>query len=118
MTRTLINAAAAAILVLASTRVDAGHMYLEWMDCDPTYRLWEVSWGGAWNVLGGKHLERGPSNAGPWQRVQSYVPDSGCYFPAQNQRWYRIAKPKFPLGSETLASIWVPQTRCTRGWIH
>lgn len=118
MNEWLIKGAALVVLALGSTRVDAGHMYLEWMDCSPTYRLWEVTWKGPWNILGGKHLDSGTSNSGPWKRVLSFVPDSGCYFPAQNQNWYRISKPKFPLGYKTLASIWVPKSRCTRGWMY
>ena len=118
MEKSLIKSAAVLVLALGSVRADAGLMYLEWMDCDPAYKLWEVTWKGPWNVLGGKHLDRGATNSGPWKRVLSYVPDSSCYFPAQNQNWYRIAKPKFPLGYKTLASIWVPESRCTRGLIR
>ena len=113
MTRYLISAAATLVLVLGSTEARAGRMYLEWLGCDPAYKLWEVNWQGPWNVLGGKHFDRAKSNAGPWKRLLSYVPDGGCYSPAQNLRWYRIAKPTFPLGYKTLAAIWVPQTRCS-----
>ena len=118
MTNWLIRSAAVLALLLGSARADAGYMYLEAVDCTPIYRLWEVSWNGPWDVFGGKHLDRGASNSGPWKRVLSYVPDSCCYFPAQNESWYRISKPKFPLGYKTLASIWVPKLRCTRGWIR
>jgi hypothetical protein len=118
MNKLLVTGAASLILVLGSPRADAGHMYLEGRDCNPTYRLWEVSWNGPWNILGGKHLDQGSSNVGPWKRVLSFVPDSSCYFPALNQRWYRIAKPKLPIGFQTLASIWVPRSRCSGAWLR
>ena len=112
----LITLAAVTIVLLAgSPRAEAGSMYLEWLDCNPTFRLWAVSWQGPWNVLGGKHLDKGSSNSGPWTRVRSFVADNNCYFPAQNLRWYRIAKPRFSIGFQTLASIWVPLSRCPTG---
>ena len=118
MNRLLIAGAATLVLVLGTTRAHAGYMYLEWMDCNPTYKLWEVGWRGPWSGLGGKHLDQATSSAGPWKRVQSFVPDDGCYFPAENLRWYRLAKPKFPLGYQTLASVWVPRSRCSTFRVH
>ena len=100
------------VLLGVSPRAEAGYMSLVWLDCDPTNRLWAVCWRGPWNVLGGKHLDVGPSNSGPWSRVRSFVADTNCHFPANNLRWYRIAKPKFPIGFQTLASIWVPLCGC------
>ena len=105
------------ILMYFSPRATAGHMYIEWLDCDPTYKLFEVSWEGPWKVLGGKHLDYGTTNTGPWMRVLSFIPDSNCYFPARGLRWYRVAAPKFPIGFQTLAAIWVPRSRCWRGSI-
>jgi hypothetical protein len=104
-------------LVCGSPRAQAGYMYLEWLDCDPTYKLWAVSWKGPWNVLGGKHLDKAKTNRGPWSRVLAYVSDSNCYFPGQNLRWYRISKPGLTGSSRTLASIWVPRSRCTSGFL-
>lgn len=118
MNKLFMAAAVSLVLLLGSRQADAGRMYLEWIDCSPTFKLWEVSWNGPWDILGGKHLDQGPSNDGPWDRVLSFVPDNSCYFPARNLRWYRIASPKFPIGFRTLASIWVPQSRCARGWIR
>lgn len=115
MTKYLTMAVAALVLVLGSPDAGAGHMYLEWLDCNPTYKVWAVSWKGPWNILGGKHLDKGTSNRGPWKRVMSYVSDSNCYFPARNLRWYRIAKPRIPIGFQTLASIWVPLSKCPSG---
>lgn len=115
MQKFLITGAATLLLALGSLQANAGSMYLEWLDCNPIYRLWAVSWKGPWNVLGGKHLDKGSSNNGPWTRVMSFVPDSSCYFPGQNLRWYRISKPKLPMGFQTLASIWVPLSRCPSG---
>jgi hypothetical protein len=102
-------------LTAGSQRAQAGYIYLEWLDCNPTYKLWAVSWQGPWNVVGGKHLDQGPTNNGPWTRVRSFVADSNCIFPAQNLRWYRIAKPRIPIGFQTLASIWVPLSKCWTG---
>ena len=115
MHRTLTMGAISLILAAASPRADAGSMYLEWLDCNPTYKLWAVSWQGPWNILGGKHLDKGPTNNGPWARVRSFVADNNCIFPAQNLRWYRISKPKFPFDFQTLAAIWVPLSQCRTG---
>lgn len=115
MNRLLMAIAVSLVLLLGSPQAGAGYMYLEWLDCNPIYRLWAVSWKGPWNVLGGKHLDKGTTNNGPWTRLLSFIPDSSCYFPGQNLRWYRVAKPKFPAGFQTLASIWVPISRCPTG---
>ena len=115
MHRFLTIGAISLMLAAASPRADAGHMYLEWLDCDPTYKLWGVSWKGPWNVLGGKHLDKATSNIGPWTRVSSFVADYSCMFPAQNLRWYRIASPKLLTGFQTLAAIWVPLSKCRTG---
>jgi hypothetical protein len=100
------------VLLGMSPRAEAGTMSLQWLDCSPTSRLWAVCWRGSWNVLGGKHLDKASSNSGPWTRVRSFVADNNCEFPAQNLRWYRIAKPTLPFGFRTLASIWVPKCGC------
>ena len=72
MNRLLIAGAVWLLLVSVPSRANAGYMYLEWLDCDPTYKLWAVSWKGPWNVLGGKHLDKATTNRGPWSRVLSY----------------------------------------------
>lgn len=99
------------VSLFLSTPVTAGSMYKEWLDCDPTYKLWEVRWKGPWHTIQSIHLVKSKSNRGRWDRVESNVRDSACIFPAQNRRWYAIQKFH---GSPTniLAMIWVPRHLC------
>ena len=85
-------------------------MHLEWLDCDPVYRLYAVSWE---DVTGtDRRLGIASSNLGPWSHVVSVTVTDGCYFPAQNLKWYRITRSNFPFGSETVDKVWVPRYLC------
>lgn len=101
-------------VVVAAAPAQAGHMYLEWLDCSPQYKLWAVSWEGPWSASI-RHLDIATTNAGPWTRVDSYIPESACRFPATNQRWYRVSAPGGLFCCTTLASIWVPRHYCGGG---
>jgi len=99
------------VSLFLSTPVTAGSMYKEWLDCDPTFKLWAVSWKGPWNTIQSIDLRKSKSNRGPWDLVDKNVRNADCIFPAQNRRWYAIRKFH---GSPTniLAMIWVPRHTC------
>jgi hypothetical protein len=94
-----------------SAPVTAGSMYKVWLDCDPAFKLWEVSWKGSWDTFQAIDLVKGKTNRGPWKVMEKNVPDRACIFPGQNRRWYAIRKFH---GSPTniLATIWIPRHRC------
>lgn len=96
-----------------SAPVTAGSMRKDWLDCDPTFKLWGVSWTGPWNTIQAIDLRVSKSNRGPWDLVDKNVRDADCFFPAQNRSWYAIRKFH---GSPTniLAMIWVPRHTCPK----
>ena len=100
-----------ALVALAPSLALGGKLYKEWSGCAGYVRQYSVSWYGPWNSFGSLELQTGPSNYGPWTTVLSNLKEADCYFPAINNRWYRIWT---LLGGEK-ARVWVPLRFSFRG---
>jgi hypothetical protein len=103
------------LLVLTATTASAGTLWTEWFDCNPIYKLYSLSWKEPWLSGATRRLESAPTNQGPWETVQSDLPEAGCRTPVDNLHWYRVKSCSQPLPLSCFVDsnqIWVPQQLC------